>query len=151
MKTILQYTSNRQKALVRQAMSLEDPEHAVRKGWIYAGKGLACVVYAKRNIVVKFYNSTDYIKNTVSIYFNILPYHRKYFTRILAYDDDKIVQPRVTKTASDDGIVFTIREKAVINRLLEYYNFYDFDSEWNVGRLNGKISIYDLSHESPIY
>lgn len=90
----LQYTSNRDKKYIREALNLKDYEDAKRKRWKPIGTGAFRKAYRKGNVVVKFAHNKRcrvHIRE-MRFYLSAPPHMRKYLARVFAVDKGKIIQ-----------------------------------------------------------
>lgn len=101
-RMFLQYSSNKDKKLILEALELKNHKDAILRGWVWLGTGVYRRTYKKGNIVVKFGRSNKckaHIKE-LNYYLSVSKHHRKYLARIFAIAPRRIVQRYIKMSCS---------------------------------------------------
>lgn len=147
MKLYLQYTSWREKQIIREAASLNSTKEAEQKGWVFIGAGVFKYTYKKENIVIKFDKRTsdipNHMLNELKFYKNTPRKYKKYLARIFGADKSRIIQRFVEP--DPNRRYYTDEEQIKVNKIGSDINMWDYYAGANVIiDKNGDIVFYDF-------
>jgi Zn/Cd-binding protein ZinT len=130
MKLYLQYTSDIDKAHIKEAAILSE-KYTEQEGWKFIGAGCYKRAYRKGNIVVKFNSMAD---NNMHMLKEILLYreaprkYKKHMARIFGGDGTRIIQ----KAIDDSGSCFNEKELVKMKKVAKNLGMGDFAPGHNV-------------------
>jgi hypothetical protein len=147
----LQYTTETDKKLIKEALGFKDYKEAAKNGWVLIGIGASRRVLKKGRVVVKFNIVKNYRSHIreYNNYMKLSPHYRRHVARIFALGRSRVVQ-RYVSTIRES---WTKAETRMAEKLIKKMNLGDVDVPsksfiaHNIAICKGKPIIFDLDVE----